>query len=99
MVAGTGNDTLVGGTGPDTFVIGAGGNDTIINFHGGKAATSDTVLLQNLGFSSFAAVQAAMTQSGANTVLNLGHGRTLTFVNQTKTSFTAAEFGLPNTLQ
>jgi Ca2+-binding RTX toxin-like protein len=97
FVAGTGNDTLVGGTGADIFVIGAGGNDTIINFHGGTASTSDTVQLRNLGFNSFAAVQAAMTQSGSNTVLNLGGGRTLTFVNQTKSNFTAAEFGLPDT--
>jgi Ca2+-binding RTX toxin-like protein len=73
LEAGTGNDTLVGGTGPDIFVIAAGdGNDTIVNFHGGTASTEDTVQLQNLGFDSFAAVQAAMVQSGANTVLNLG---------------------------
>jgi Ca2+-binding RTX toxin-like protein len=96
LVAGTGSDTLVGGTGPDIFIIGAGtGSDTIINFHGGSATTADSVQLQNLGFTTFAAVQAAMTQSGANTVLNLGGGRTLTFIGQQTTSFTAAEFGLP----
>ena len=98
LEAGTGNDTLVGGTGPDIFVVAAGdGSDTIINFHGGTASTEDTVQLQNLGFDSFAAVQAAMVQSGANTVLNLGGGQTLTFVNQQISSFTAAEFGLPAT--
>jgi hypothetical protein len=53
------------------------------------------VQLQNITFSTFAQVQAAMTQSGANTVLNLGGGQTVTFVNQQIANFTAAEFSLP----
>jgi len=37
-----------------------------------------------------------MTQNGANTVLNLGNGETLTFLNVLKSSFAANDFTLAN---
>jgi Ca2+-binding RTX toxin-like protein len=45
---------------------------------------------------SFSGVQAAMTQSGANTILNLGNGETLTFLNVLKSSFAANDFSFLN---
>ncbi len=66
-----GNDTLTGGYGDDTFKILAGaGSDVITDFNYGN----DTVVLDGFALGSFSAVQAAMTQNGANTILNLGNG-------------------------
>ena len=91
IIAGIGNDILAGGSGNDTFVVSAGdGVDEIQNFHAG-----DLVALQGLNFSGFADIQAAMTQSGTDTVLNLGGGQSITFDNTTIGSFNAAEFDLP----
>ncbi len=95
IIAGTGNDILVGGSGDDTFVIAAGdGMDEIQNFRAG-ANSGDVIALHGFDFTSFADVQAAMRQSGADTVLNLGGGQSITFDNTTVGSFTASNFDLP----
>jgi Ca2+-binding RTX toxin-like protein len=90
---GAGNDLLTGGGGQDTFVVRQGhGSDTITDFQTGLRG--DAVALDGFGFSSFAEVKAAMTQSGKNTVLNLGDGSTLTFQNKSVGSFVADNFSL-----
>lgn len=90
---GAGNDVLIGGGGQDTFIVRQGhGSDTIMDFQTG--ARGDTLALDGFSFTNFAAVKAAMTQSGANTVLNLGDGATLTFQNKTVNAFTADNFSL-----
>ena len=103
LVAGTGNDVMIGngsgdpqydiGAGSTTFVIAKGdGNDVIANFRNGI----DVVRLNNFtNLTSLAAVQAAMTQVGADVVLNLGGGQTLTFRNETIANFHATDFMLP----
>ena len=91
VLSGTpGNDLLVGGSGSDTFVIAGGGSDTITAFN--SPGGHDVVQLAGYGFSSFAAVQAAMVQNGADTVLNLGHGDTLTFQDAQIGDFAAGDF-------
>jgi Ca2+-binding RTX toxin-like protein/methionine-rich copper-binding protein CopC len=87
-----GNDWITGGAGNDTFTVKSGnGSDTIVDFSAG-AAIGEVVVVDGFALGSFSAVQAAMTQSGANTLLNLGNGETLTFLNVLKTSFAANDF-------
>jgi beta-glucanase (GH16 family) len=95
IIAGTGNDILVGGSGNDTFVVSAGdGEEEIQNFRPG-INSGDVVQLSGFPFSSFADVQAAMTQVGPDTALNLGNGQSITFDNTTIGSFDASNFDLP----
>src|ERR1700722_9618619 len=106
LVAGTGNDVMIGngsgepaldtGGGSTTFVIAQGdGNDVIANFVNGV----DVVRLENYdNLTSFAAVTAAMTQVGSNVVVNLGGGETLTFGNETVAAFVPSDFDLPANL-
>jgi beta-glucanase (GH16 family) len=94
LTTGGGNDILVAGTGADTFVATVQANTTTW-IEGFKTAT-DHVDLSAYGFSSFAAVQAAMTQSGANVALNLGNGQLLMLQGQTVSSITAGNIILPS---
>jgi beta-glucanase (GH16 family) len=101
LVAGTGQDVMIGnasgdpsdtGGGSTKFVVAAGdGNDVIANFR----ASTDTLQLNGFpALNSFAAVTAAMTQIGSNVVLNLGNSQTITFDNQTIAAFTPTNFHL-----
>ena len=93
---GLGADTVAGGGGNDTFKILSGkGSDFIVDFSSG-AGIGDVVVLDGFAFGTFAAVQSAMTQNGANTVLNLGGGETLTFLNILKSAFAADDFSFAN---
>ena len=95
IIAGTGNDVLVGGSGNDTFVVNAGdGADEIQNFRAGPNS-GDVVQLSGFSFSSFAGIQAAMSQVGPDTLLNLGNGQSITFDNTTVGSFDASNFDVP----
>lgn len=79
---GPGNDVLTGGLGNDTFIISrGGGSDTITDFSPG-----DILRIVNYGFTDFFSFSAAMTQSGANTVVSLGGGETLTLMGVTASS-------------
>jgi Ca2+-binding RTX toxin-like protein len=90
---GAGNDALVGGGGRDTFVIRQGnGSDTIMDFQGG--ALGDRIALDGFGFTSYAQVSAALAQSGANTILDLGDGSMLTLRNVRPNALTADNFSL-----
>ncbi|NEU14471.1 family 16 glycosylhydrolase [Methylobacterium sp. BTF04] len=90
---GAGNDVLIGGVGRDTFVAVQGdGSDVILNFN----TANDKVQLNNyLTLNSFAKVQSAMTQVGADTVIKLEGGETLTLRDHKVADFTAANFALP----
>ncbi len=103
LVAGTGNDVMIGngsgdpqfdtGAGSTTFVVANGdGNDVIANFRNGI----DVVRLNNFtDLPSLAAVKAKMTQVGADVVLKLTASQTLTFRNETIANFQANDFMLP----
>jgi hypothetical protein len=56
-------------------------------------AGTDKVQLEGLiGFDDFADVQAAMTMSGTNTIVDFGNGDILQFVNVASPSLTAVDF-------
>jgi len=88
---GGGNDILTGGSGADAFVFThPGGQSVITDF---SHAQGDTIDLKALHlFFSLAGVLAASTQSGADTVIDLGGGNSITLQNVTRTSLTAADF-------
>jgi Ca2+-binding RTX toxin-like protein len=74
---GKGNDVLTGGGGGDSFVLGSNsGYDVITDFHTGPSASAtinpDTLRLTGYShFTSLSDVKAAMTQVGADVVLQL----------------------------
>jgi Ca2+-binding RTX toxin-like protein len=87
IVGGTGNDTMTGGTGNDTFVFGPSfGQDTVTDLGTGDHIEFDTAV-----FANFAAVQAAMNQVGADTVISLGTD-TITLQNVNANSLQASDF-------
>ncbi|MEJ2459995.1 MAG: hypothetical protein P8Y58_18445, partial [Novosphingobium sp.] len=89
-----GNDTLAGGGGADTFIVQSGnGNDTITDFSHG----TDLISLSGHGISSFAQLQALMTQVGSNTVLNFANGETLTLKGINLSKLDAGDFDLSGT--
>lgn len=90
---GAGDDVLIGGGGRDTFVVRQDhGSDIIMDFQSGPHG--DKVALDGFDFTHFADVRSALTQDGANAVLDLGDGSTLTFSNKAVNSFSAANFSL-----
>ena len=89
-----GNDIFTGGGGSDTYIFEKGsGHDTITDFSTGGGG--DVVSLQDYAFGSFAQIQGALTQVGANTVLKLSPTDDVTFLNTQASAFTAANFTLP----
>ena len=84
-------DTINGGGGSDTFSLinGLSGMNTIQGF-----GSSDVVDLSNLAntWTNFATLSSHVTQSGANTLIDLGGGRTLTLAGVEMNQLTASEF-------
>jgi beta-glucanase (GH16 family) len=93
LVAGSGLDVLVGSdTGSNRYVVtgGGGSDDYIVGFQQG----TDIVQINDPQLTSFAAVQAAFSQQGDDAVLDIGDGKTLTFLDADVSDFTAADFAL-----
>ena len=91
MYGGFGQDVFVGSGMGDTFIIAQGeGNKVIQNFVEGQ----DTVRLIGGPLVSFQAVQAAMSQQGADVILNDG-GTMIAFRGATVGQFSARDFQLP----
>ncbi|WP_334161340.1 family 16 glycosylhydrolase [Phenylobacterium sp.] len=90
LYGGGGQDVLVGGPGADVFIVVKGeGNDVIQDF----SPAQDVVRLR-AGFTSFAEVQARLSQVGGDVKLDLGGGEGLMFRNLTVGQLTAANFKL-----
>jgi len=91
LYGGTGGDVFVGDGQNTTFIIAQGEGDKVIqNFTEG----SDAVRLIGGPLTSFSAVQQAMSQHGADVVLNDG-GTMILFRNATVGQFQAKDFQLP----
>lgn len=89
---GAGADVLAGGAGADTFVLRRGnGSDVITDFQAG----TDRILLQDYALYGFTGLKAALRQSGADTVLDLGGGETLVLRNTKAAALGAKDFLLP----
>jgi len=88
LTTGGGNDILIAGTGIDTFVPTVQANTT--TWIEGFNPSLDKIDLSAYGFTSFAAVQAAMAQSGSNVGINLGNGQLLMLQNQSVSNVTAS---------
>jgi Ca2+-binding RTX toxin-like protein len=87
LMAGTGNDTLTGGNGPDTFAFGAVfGKDLVTDFHQGDQIKFDGA------FANFAAVQDAMQQVGADTVIRMDADHMITLTGVSMASLHASDF-------
>ena len=85
-------DLFVGGVGQDVYVVTpGGGSDVIADFNAGAGA-GDVVQLQGTSFTSFAGVQAAMSQHGSDVWLDLGKGEVLTFKDTNVGDFAADDF-------
>lgn len=82
LIGGIGDDLLSGGSGNDTFVFRTGhGADEINDFTAG-AGTEDIIFFDNgsNGPNSFADVLSAASQVGADTVIDLGGGDSITLL-------------------
>ncbi|MFO1160787.1 MAG: VCBS domain-containing protein [Reyranellaceae bacterium] len=89
---GAGNDQLSGGAGADSFVFDLGaGKDTIVDFTAGTNAGHDVIDFGSAVFGSYAAVKAAMIQSGANVVIGSG-ADSLTITGVTVAALVSADF-------
>jgi beta-glucanase (GH16 family)/Ca2+-binding RTX toxin-like protein len=85
---GAGNDVLVGGSGNATFEESADqGSDVIYGWHAG-----DQIQLLGTSFTDFSQIQAAMTQVGSDTVIQIDPNDTLTIRDTSPSTFTAASF-------
>jgi len=94
---GGGSDALIAGTGPDSFIVKSSYSGSV-SIAGFKLGIDQVELDGFINFHSFADVTAAMTQVGADAVLSLGNGNSLVFRNQLVSSFSAADFRLPESL-
>ena len=92
---GGGNDTLTGGAGADRFVFRAGGGaDAVTDF---SQAQGDRINLSAFtGLHSLADVLALASQSGADAVISLGGGTTVTLANVTASALRLSDFILQN---
>ncbi|HEY2658169.1 MAG TPA: family 16 glycosylhydrolase [Caulobacteraceae bacterium] len=91
---GAGGDDVLVSAGGDYFLFQPGsGKDVIVGFHAG-ATNTDIVRLTGFNFTTFAQVQAAMTQVGSDVVLKLSSTDLIDFKNTTIGNFTAANFQL-----
>ena len=90
LIGGLGNDALSGGAGSDTFVFADGdGQDVITDFD----VSADVARLDEIaGFEEFADVQGALSQVGADTLLDLGGGQTVLFEDTLVSALTATNF-------
>ncbi|MFL9840551.1 calcium-binding protein [Sphingomonas sp. ST-64] len=87
----TGSDLYYGGSGADSYIVtgGAGQRDYIADFEAGI----DRIQFYSSVFASYAAIQAAMTQQGNDTVINLGNGDFIALLGVQMSTLRASDFG------
>jgi Ca2+-binding RTX toxin-like protein len=99
MIGGLGNDTFTGGLGNDTINMGSGNNLVVFNNGDGQDTINGFISLQDTvrivgeaGFTTFADIQTNAIQSGANLLIQLNGGDSLTFNNTTLASLHSSDF-------
>jgi Ca2+-binding RTX toxin-like protein len=91
LIADAGNDTLTGGAGGDAlFYTGAAGAAVVITDFAPGEDLMD--LAASLGIADGLQARLLLQQSGANVVLPLGSGRSVTFLDHLVADFTADDF-------
>ncbi len=93
LSGGAGTNTLNGGSGVDTFLISAGTTgetDTITDFTSG----TDQIQINEAGYETFTAIQAAMSSNSNGTLITLASGRQIELQGVTMNSLTANDFTL-----
>jgi VCBS repeat-containing protein len=95
LIAGTGNDVMVdAGGGGEFFSFGAtAGHDVIYGFQA-SGATHDLIQLTSPTLTTFAQVQAHLTQDGADALLSLSSSEAILIRNTQVSALTAADFAL-----
>ncbi|GAU81801.1 Ig-like domain-containing protein [Bosea sp. BIWAKO-01] len=92
LEGGAGADSLTGGKGNDTFVFRPGfGRDTITDFRN-DAGNDDTLQISKSIYANFAAVQAAMHQSGNDVVIDATPDDSILLKNMTIAALHASDF-------
>ncbi|PRD43786.1 1,3-1,4-beta-glycanase [Phyllobacterium phragmitis] len=85
---GAGDDVLIGGADNDVFALTEGdGSDLILDFEAG-----DTARLTGYGFTSFAEIQARMSQTGDDVRVDMGDGESLVFAGTTIAELDSSQF-------
>lgn len=90
---GAGSNTLTGGADADTFIISTGTTgetDTIEDFTVG----TDQLQINEAGYDTFAAIQAAMSSTTNGTLITLASGRQIELQGVTMSSLSADDFVL-----
>ena len=81
LTGGSGNDRLYGGDGNDLFIFTDNeGVDTIYDFTVGAASDDIIELISVAGITTFTDAQAAASQSGLDTIIDLGGGDQITLI-------------------
>jgi Ca2+-binding RTX toxin-like protein len=89
---GTGNDQFYGEAGNDRFVFSADDGSDVIHDFGQTAGNDDVIQLQPGIFDNYAAVLAASHQDGANVLIMMSSGASLTLENVLLSSLTESDF-------
>jgi len=91
LTGGEGDDVLTGGAAADVFIFGANsGDDVITDFQ--RTADDIHLVVADTGLADFAAVQSAAYQSGADLVIDLAGGASITIENMTYAQLNANQF-------
>ena len=98
LIGPSGNQTLTGGGQSDVFAFTAGtGNDVITDFRAGSGGGFDVIDLNGaLSVPNFATLLTHIQQVGANAVISLNNGGTITLDNVQVSSLKANNFNLGN---
>jgi len=101
LIGGAGSDILTGGAGDDILTGGAGadffvylpnwGHDTITDF-AATGTVHDTIRIDHSVFADWAALLAASTQSGSDTLITANANNTITLQNVLTTNLQSTDF-------
>jgi hypothetical protein len=87
-----GDDTLIGGAGDDRFVFAYGdGRDVVADFVAGHGS-GDVIDLRGCGITSFAELDARMSQVGSDVIIVLDADDRITLQNVSESSLNAQDF-------